>query len=137
MVVLQACMSVYHLHSWCQQKPWRELDSPSAEVPDGCDTLCGCYIQTGVLWKSRGVQRMCMLLTAGPSPTSNPGFSANAPFLLWDPSESASLALESSHQKSEEVVGAMRAGCEQPGHELGSSSEQWAPFSAKSFFPAQ
>lgn len=86
-----------------------------------------------------------MLLTVGPSPTSNPGFSANAPFLLWDPTESASLALESNRQRPEEVVGAMGAGivsgCEQPGvgtgHELGSSAEQWAPFSAKSFSPAQ
>lgn len=86
-----------------------------------------------------------MLLTARPSPTSNPGFSANAPFLLRDPSQLASLTLESSHQRPEEVVGAMGAGivssCEQPGvgtgHELGSSTEQWAPFSAKSFSPAQ
>lgn len=51
-----------------------------------------------------------MLLAAGPSPTSNPGFSANAPFLLRDLSESASLTLESSHQRPEEVLGAVGAG---------------------------
>lgn len=86
-----------------------------------------------------------MLLTVGPSPTSNPGFSANAPFLLWDPTESASLALESNRQRPEEVVGAMGAGIVAVvsslvwvlDTSLGIPAEQWAPFSAKLFSPAQ
>jgi hypothetical protein len=40
---LPVCMSVYHLHAWCPQKPGEGVRSSGSGGRDSCEQPCGCW----------------------------------------------------------------------------------------------
>lgn len=43
MIVLPACMHVYHVCAWYLQRPEEGVRSPGTEVIDSCKPPCGCW----------------------------------------------------------------------------------------------
>lgn len=43
MAVLCACMSVYHMHAWCLQRPEEGVESGTGAVTDDCEPPRGCW----------------------------------------------------------------------------------------------
>jgi hypothetical protein len=43
MVVLNTCMSVYHLCAWNPRKPEEGIGSPGSIITEGCEQPCGCW----------------------------------------------------------------------------------------------
>lgn len=40
---LSVCISVYHVHAWCLQKPEEDAGSPEKRVTDYHELSCGCW----------------------------------------------------------------------------------------------
>lgn len=40
---LSACMSVYHMHVWCLQRPEEGVEPGTGAVTDGCEPSLGCW----------------------------------------------------------------------------------------------
>ena len=48
-----SCMSLYHLHLWCPQRPEEGFRSSGTGVTDNCEPPCGGWSWTWVLWRNR------------------------------------------------------------------------------------
>lgn len=44
MNILPACMSVYHMHAWCWQRPEEDIGSPWTGVTGRCELPCGFWV---------------------------------------------------------------------------------------------